>query len=218
MRNTLLLALLLAFPAFAPTHADVPLKPSPTTALGEAWQAWTARIPSWADYTPGGYALKNLGRMGANATTGWQKLKNLRSFDRYCGKGAPFTQQPFCMAATPALRQHPNDIFAHSPLFILLDSLIERAGTTNKPAQDAAKLLILMRQQLEYPQTTASHPDLIIGRFYSLFANCVPTACQVALTRPSGMAETMRGVLAYFTTYGGEVDLQAVALLRKAGF
>lgn len=213
------LALLVLFLAFsANAHADVPLRPSPTTALGEAWQSWTSRIPSWADYTPGGYALKNIGRMGATATAGWQKLKNLRSFDRYCGQGAPFTQQPFCMAATPALRMHPNDIFPHSPIYILLDSLINRAGTNNQAALDAAKLLILIRQQLEYPETTASHPDLLIGRFYGLYANCVPTACQVGLTRPSGMAEAMRGLLAYFTTYGGEVDLQAVSLLRKAGF
>lgn len=216
MRTILTLVLFIALSAAG--HADIPLKPSPTTALGEAWQSWVARIPNWTDYTPGGYALKNIGRMGANATVGWQKLKNFRSFDRYCGQGAPFTQQPFCMAATPALRMHSNDLFPHSPLYILLDSLITRAGTNNPTALDAAKLLILMRQQLEYPTTTASHPDLIIGRFYTLFGNCVPSACQVALTRPSGMNETMRGILAYFTTYGGEVDLQAVSLLRKAGF
>lgn len=199
-------------------YADVPLAPSPTTAVGQAWAEWKAKIPSWADYMPGAIIFKNIGRMGMNGGIVWQKAKNMRAYDRYCSAKAPFAQQPFCMAVTPRLRLKPNDWFARSPLTILLDSLIDRAGPANEASRDAAKLLLTIRTLLEYPTTQASHPDYIIGRLYDQFANCVPNTCQVAVTRPERFAEVMAGMLAYFQTYGGEIDIQAVQLLRQAGF
>ena len=216
MRQALiLLALVFAFPA----HADVPLGPSPTTVLGQGWEAWKSQIPSWTDYMPGMVVFRNLGRMESNATIGFQKLKNLRAYDRYCGSGAPFHQQPFCRAADPtAMRKNGTDLLTHAPLWILLDSLAARAGPANTASVDAAKLLATIRTQLEYPEDKPTSPDLLIGRLYAQFANCVPTACQVAVTRPDGFFTAMKGLAAYFTTYGGETDLQAVKLLHQAGF
>lgn len=199
-------------------RADVPLGPQPTTQLGQAWEDWKAQLPSWTDYTPGGVVFKNLGRMGAGVSLWWQKAKNLRAYDRYCGNGAPYTQQPFCMAAKPSLRQSPTDLLPHGPLWILFDSLISRAGPNNPAAMDAAKLLLTFRTMLGYPQDTPSHPDVLLGLLYVQFANCVPSSCQVAITRPDGMGEVMKGLIAYFAAYGGDVEQDAVTLLRQAGF
>ncbi|MCP5404767.1 MAG: hypothetical protein H6922_00880 [Pseudomonadaceae bacterium] len=214
IRHLVLAALLFTAPAWA----DVPLGPQPTTQLGKAWEDWKAKLPSWADYTPGAFVFKNLGRMGANTSLLVQKAKNLRAYDRYCGSGAPYTQQPFCMAVKPSLRKRSTDLLPHAPLWLLFDSLIDRAGPNNQAAVDAAKLLLTFRGMLEYPSKDPSHPDVLIGLLYGQFANCVPNTCQVALTRPAGMATAMKGLLAYFQTYGGETDQQAVKLLHRAGF
>lgn len=200
------------------THADVPLTPSPTTVVGEAWAAWKSKIPSWTTYMPGAMVFKNLGRAQDNLGIGWQKAKNFRAFDRYCGFDAPYAQQPFCMAMKPAVRATPTAWFAHAPLWLLLDNLIARAGPANAAGQDAAKLLLAIRMLLDYPATEPSHPDRLVGLLYTQFANCVPTSCQVAVTRPAGMQQVMRGLILYFETYGGETDLAATKLLRQAGF
>ena len=214
----LLMFLLTAF-CFPPTpHADVSLTPSPTTALGQAWQSWKAKIPSWASYMPGATVFKNLGRAQDNLGIGWQKAKNLRSYDRYCGFDAPYAQQPFCMGMKPSLRATPTAWFSHSPLWLLFNNLIARAGPANEASQDAAKLLLSIRMLLEYPETEPSHPDRLVGLLYAQFANCVPNTCQVAVTRPSGMQQVMRGLILYFEAYGGETDLHATKLLRQAGF
>lgn len=218
MRKTLLILALLACSAPPAVRADVSLTPSPTTVVGQAWQAWTAQIPSWATYMPGAAVFKNLGRAQDNLGLAWQKAKNLRAYDRYCGFDAPYAQQPFCMAVRPSVRATPTAWFQHSPLWLLFSNLIDRAGPANPPAQDAAKLLLAIRMLVDYPPTEPSHPDHIIGLLYNQFANCVPTSCQVAVTRPAGMQQVMRGLIIYFETYGGETDLLATKLLRTAGF
>lgn len=215
----LFLALLLPATCFLQhAFADVPLAPSPTTVVGQAWQAWTSKIPSWATYMPGAAMFKNLGRAQDNLGIAWQKGKNFRAYDRYCGFDAPYAQQPFCMAMRPAVRATPNAWFQHAPLWLLLSNLIDRAGPANTPAQDAAKLLLAIRMMVGYPPTEPSHPDRIVGLLYNQFANCVPTSCQVAVTRPEGMQQVMRGLIIYFETFGGETDLQAIQLLRQSGF
>lgn len=215
----LLLLLLLAIWVHATAGAAViiPSGTTPPKQPANPWEAWTTNVPTWLGYTPSALMLQQVSRLKPTAALGLQKLKNVREYDRFCSPTAPYYQQPFCQAIQPKLKVSQTSLIKHSPLWILFNSLINRAGTGNAAALDATRLLIAFRTLLNYPPQTQSHPDYLIGQLYLQFSSCVPPKCQPAVTRPEGINNLFLGLKAYFATYGSQTEIQALEYLRKSG-
>ena len=198
------------------TQQEDPLRPTGPTNSEMAWKGWEnwKALSESARENLAPEIVDAINKIGPGINRALTFSENLVDYNRTCGGSAPLATEPLCQALQPGGYIPPQ----RSPLGEILHGLIDRAGTQNAQAQQAAAMLLALRQSLGVAANTPSTTSHLLNAVYAQVPGCFPPGCRVLQTKPAGIAPLMNDILSFFEQTGGTKTSTAASRLRALGY